>query len=369
MDEVKEITPRDLRNWLEAGKPVSILDVRPVHERAEWFIPGSIYVNAYDKLKAHHPEALQGLHLDRTVPVVTACAGGKTSMLAARLLQQQGFEVYSLKGGMKAWSLAWNTASIAFPEFEIIQFRRTGKGCLSYLLVSKNEAIAVDASLPIEVYIETLKEKQLNLVQVIETHIHADHLSRSKLLADSYNKPIALPVPNHVSFDYAPLDGNSLLKVGNVTIKVIPAPGHTPESVCFLVDDKVLLTGDTLFVNGVGRPDLKAGEQGTIEKARMLYKSLKRILELPEDIIVMPGHSNQPIDFDDRPVQTTIGNIKKSVSILQLTEQDFINTILQRIPPAPANYQLIVDRNYKGDLGNINPIDLEAGANNCAIPG
>src|SRR6187431_3032246 len=107
MEGAKEVSTETLRNWLEAGKEVSILDVRPVQERSEWFIPGSIYFNAYDKLKTHKPDALHGLHLDKTIPVVTVCAAGKTSSIAADQLNEQGFEVYSLQGGMKAWSLAW----------------------------------------------------------------------------------------------------------------------------------------------------------------------------------------------------------------------------------------------------------------------
>ena len=84
IETIQTIDTATLRDWLETGKPVNILDIRPIQERTEWFIPGSIYFNAYDKLKANNPNALQGLHLDKTVPVVTICAGGKTSVIAAR---------------------------------------------------------------------------------------------------------------------------------------------------------------------------------------------------------------------------------------------------------------------------------------------
>ena len=154
MESGQQINTNTLRTWLETGKKVSILDIRPIQERTEWFIPGSIYFNAYDKLKANNREALHGLFLDKTIPVVTICAGGKTSLIAAGLLQKQGFEAYSLEGGMNGWSLSWNTARISFPNFEIIQFRRTGKGCLSYIIASNDEAIVVDASLQIEAYQE-----------------------------------------------------------------------------------------------------------------------------------------------------------------------------------------------------------------------
>lgn len=367
MEGAKEINTSTLSTWLATGKQVSILDIRPIQERAEWFIPGSIYFNAYDKLKANNREALQGLHLDKTIPVVTICAGGKISLIAAGLLHDQGFEAYSLQGGMKGWSLAWNTAKLSFPDFEIIQFRRTGKGCLSYVVASNNQAIAVDASLPIEVYQHILQKENLQLKQVIETHIHADHLSRSKQLAERNNATLHLPAPNKVNFDFVPITDITVFQIGNISIKTIQTPGHTLESTSYLIDDKVLLTGDTLFINGVGRPDLKANNDEAIQKSKMLYQSLQKILALDDNIIVLPAHTSQPIDFDNTPIQTTIGSIKENVDMLKLSEAEFVHTIQQRIPPTPANYLSIVEKNIKGDFNDINPVDLEAGANRCAI--
>jgi len=367
MESPGQIDTNTLRTWLENGKEVSVLDIRPIQERTEWFIPDSIYFNAYDKLKANDPTALKGLYLDKTVPVVTICAGGKTSLIAAGLLQKQGFEAYSLEGGMKSWSLSWNIARISFTDFEIIQFRRTGKGCLSYIIASNGEAIAADASLPIEAYQEILTNENLQLKHVIETHIHADHLSRSKQLAESNNATLHLPSPNKVVFDFIPVNDTTVLTIGKISIKAIKTPGHTVESTSYLVDDKVLLTGDTLFINGVGRPDLKANNDEAIQRSEMLYQSLQKLLALDERIVVLPAHTSQPVNFDHTPIQTTIGEIKRTVHMLKLTEEEFINTILQRIPPTPANYLSIVEKNIKGDFSDINPIDLEAGANRCAI--
>ena len=367
MEELKEINTNTLRTWLETGKEVSILDIRPMQERTEWFIPGSIYFNAYDKLKTKDPNALKSLHLDKTIPVVTVCAGGKTSLIAAGLLHEQGYEAYSLQGGMKEWSLSWNTAKLSFPDFEVIQFRRTGKGCLSYIISSKNDAIVVDASLPIQAYQEILKKHNWKLKHVIETHIHADHLSRAKQLAESSNATLHLPIPNKVDFDFTPVDETTVFKIGNIRIKAIQTPGHTLESASYLIDDKVLLTGDTLFINGVGRPDLKANNEEAKQKSKMLYQSLQKLLALDENIIVLPAHTSQPVDFDSIPIQATIGSIRHNVAMLKLGEGEFVNTILQRIPATPANYLSIVEKNIKGDFSDINPVDLEAGANRCAV--
>ena len=356
-----------LQQWLATGKKVNVLDIRPKNEWTEWYIPGSIYFDVYDKLRAKDSGVLEKLYIDKSIPVVTVCAGGKTSLMAAELLRDYGFEAYSLKEGMKGWSLSWNTAIISFPGFEVTQLRRTGKGCLSYIISSNQEAVVVDASLPVEVYEQILKENNLTLKYVIETHIHADHLSRSRQLALRNNAPLYLPVPNKVNFEFLPIDPAIPLQVGSISMAGIQTPGHTLESTSFLVNENLALTGDTLFINGVGRPDLKSNTEETVLKATMLYESLQKLLALPGSIIVLPAHTSKPVDFDNKPIQTSLGDIKKNVSILQLNEEEFIKTLLQRIPPTPDNYLSIVEKNLKGDFSDINPIDLEAGANRCAI--
>jgi rhodanese-related sulfurtransferase len=117
-----------LRAMLERHAPVTILDVRPAAERAEWSIPGSIHRDVYDALRAGDPSALSDLTLPKDQPIVTVCARGRTSEIAAAYLRQRGLDAHSLNGGMKAWSLAWNMAGIEEAHTTLIQFRRTGKG-------------------------------------------------------------------------------------------------------------------------------------------------------------------------------------------------------------------------------------------------
>jgi len=365
--EQYSISANKLQEWLDKGSPVFVLDVRPEDQRQEWQIPGSHYINAYKRLNQGDISVLDEIDIPKDAKVVTVCAAGRTSQLASEALRQKGFDALSLEGGMKAWSNAWNIASKQFDNFKVIQIRRTGKGCLSYFVASGKEAIIIDASVDVEVYQKIAKEHQLSVKYVIETHIHADHLSRSKQLAENSKATLHLPVPNKVSFDFVPVNDTTVFQIGNINIKAILTPGHTLESTSYLIDDKVLLTGDTLFINGVGRPDLKANNDEVMQKSKMLYKSLQKLLSLDESLIVLPAHSSQPVDFDNIPIQATIGNIKKTVAMLQLNEEEFITTILQRIPPTPDNYLSIVEKNIKGDFSDINPVDLEAGANRCAI--
>jgi rhodanese-related sulfurtransferase len=119
-----------LRYMLERGERVTVVDVRKEEDRAEWFIPGSVHVEAYDALNAGDERAMEGLELPEGLPVVTVCGRGRSGAVAAEQLRRQGCEALSLDGGMKAWSLAWNAAEVPLSasSAEVVQMRRTGKG-------------------------------------------------------------------------------------------------------------------------------------------------------------------------------------------------------------------------------------------------
>ena len=119
-----------LRDMLERGEQVTIVDVRKGEDHAEWSIPGSVHVDVYDALNSGDDGAMEGLELPEGAPVVTVCGRGRSSAVAAEQLRRQGYEALSLWGGMKAWSLVWNTAEVPLPgvSAEVVQMRRTGKG-------------------------------------------------------------------------------------------------------------------------------------------------------------------------------------------------------------------------------------------------
>src|SRR5437868_8139364 len=176
------ISTEGLRELLERGSPVTVLDVRPAAERAEWSIPGSVHADVYEALRRRDPNALADFHPTNGGHVVTVCAAGKTSMLAAERLRARGLDAMSLEGGMRAWSLAWNTAEVPClgSTARIVQLRRTGKGCLSCLIGSNGEAAVVDASLEPQIYHRLAHERGWRIRTVLATHVHADHLSRAR---------------------------------------------------------------------------------------------------------------------------------------------------------------------------------------------
>ncbi|HLJ36288.1 MAG TPA: MBL fold metallo-hydrolase [Ktedonobacteraceae bacterium] len=363
------ITVERLRRWLEEGRPVTMLDVRPAAERAEWYIPGSLHIDAYAALQAHDPHALAQVALPANAPVVTVCAAGKTSQIAAEQLAARGMQVYSLEGGMKAWSLAWNTAELEVPQSKarIIQLRRTGKGCLSYLIGADNEAFVIDASLEPQVYLELADAHDWQITRVFDTHIHADHLTRSRQLAQMSGAMLFLPAQERVSFPFTAIYDSNTFDTGAMQLTALHTPGHTPESTCYLLNNQILFTGDTLFLNSVGRPDLKAEAQETQMRATALYSSLHRLLALPLDTLVLPGHTSEPVPFDGVPIVSPLARIDEQVDVLHVPHSSFIAHILARIPPTPPNYERIVRLNEQGIFPEDDVTNLEAGANRCAI--
>ena len=359
----------ELRAMLEAREPVTVLDGRAAEDRAEWVIPGSVHVDAYAALQAGDPTALADVAMPRDAPVVTVCGAGKVSLVAMEQLQARGYDARSLAGGMKAWSLAWNTGEVPVPgsRATVIQVRRTGKGCLSYLVGSDDQAVVIDAALEPRVYTALAAERGWTITRVLDTHVHADHLSRSRQLAEMTGATLSLPEQDRVSYPFDPVRDGDALRVGGARLVALRSPGHTPESTSYLLEGRALFSGDTLFLAGVGRPDLEASAEEARVRARLLHASLRRLTALPAETIVLPGHTSEPVPFDGQPITATLGEVVDRVRALHLPEDEFVEAILGRIPPTPPNHARIVALNEAGELPEGDPTDLEAGANRCAV--
>jgi glyoxylase-like metal-dependent hydrolase (beta-lactamase superfamily II) len=303
-------------------------------------------------------------------PVVAVCNVGRTSLLAVDRLRRRGLDARSLEGGMQGWSLAWNAAPVPVrgSPVSIVQLRRTGKGCLSYLIGSRGEAAVIDPSVDPGVYLALAAQHGWRITAVLDTHVHADHLSRSRPLAQGAGARLYLPDQQRVKFPFEPLRDSDEIRVGDATIRVFSTPGHTPESACYLIDGAALCTGDTLFVNAVGRPDLKTSDrEESARRARALYQSLARLAALPAETVVLPCHTGSPVPFDGQPISARLSDALRAAAALGTTEDGFVQAILSRIPPTPPNHLYIVEFNESGEFPPFDPTMLEAGANRCAV--
>lgn len=217
------------------------------------------------------------------------------------------------------------------------------------------KAVAVDVVAGDEPwFIEEAKKAGVSITHVIDTHVHADHYSGGRQLAAMLGAPYCLHEVDRsvVQFDFEPLRDGQTLDLGNVQVQVLHTPGHTPDSICLLVTDLrrggapwFVLTGDTLFVGAVGRPDL-AGQERVM--AGQLHDSLQaKLLGLPADVEIYPGHqagSACGVGLSGKP-SSTIGFEKRWNPMLSMSRDDFITELTREIPPRPADMDRMVAAN------------------------
>lgn len=207
----------------------------------------------------------------------------------------------------------------------------------------------VDPQLDVVQYLDTAQRNDMRVAYVIDTHVQADHHSGGRRLAAETGAYYALHASAQVNFTFLPLHDEQDLDLGNVSIRVLHTPGHTPESICLLVTDKTrgpepwfLLTGDTLFVGAVGRPDLPGRIQASAEE---LYQSLhSKLLSLPETLEIYPTHfsgSACGAGMSGKPC-TTLSFERRFNPMLSLPKQEFISTLTNNLPPKPAEGEEIL---------------------------
>ena len=225
------------------------------------------------------------------------------------------------------------------------QFLDERYGCASYMVASRqtHEAAIVDPSLDMEPYEAVLRERDFQLRYVIDTHVHADHLSGARQLAAKHGASVCLYESAQVAYPYRPLRDGEELELGQLRLRVWHTPGHRSELLSVLIinpprspEPSIVLTGDSLLVGDVGRPDFGGGEPAA------QFESMKRLLRLPDWIAVFPGHFEGPCGkgMCGRP-STTIGFERRYNPMAQLNREAFLATITSDIPARPLNMAAI----------------------------
>ena len=252
----------------------------------------------------------------------------------------------------------------------VVQVRRRGKGCLSYLVGAGDQAFVVDPSADVDVYVRLAEEHGWAISRVLESHLHADHLSGARELCEQTGASLHLNPADAFGFPYVPLhDGDRFELTASVDVEVraMHTPGHTRGSTVFLVGERVLLSGDTLFVESVGRPDLADRAE---EFARDLYHSLHdQVLALPDHVLVLPAHYGDGVVVrPDQPVGAVLGDLRQTLEPLTYDEEAFVSWASARSIVRPRNYVEIVEANMgrtSRPLGALR--GLEMGPNRCAV--
>ncbi|MGE0703778.1 MAG: MBL fold metallo-hydrolase, partial [Vicinamibacterales bacterium] len=202
---------------------------------------------------------------------------------------------------------------------------------------------------------------------VLEPHVPADHVSRARDLAHRVDAALLLPQQDRVRFRFTPIADGDRIAIGKASLTALHTPGHTDESMCFLLNEAAVFTGDTLFVTGVGRPDLHAAHgDAARRRAASLYASLDRVRRLSPELLVLPAHTSDPVAFDGRAVTAPLREIYAWLNDWLASESSFVDHVTAHLPPAPPNFARIVDFNETGELPD-DTTELEAGANRCAV--
>ncbi|MGF9908085.1 MBL fold metallo-hydrolase [Brevibacillus porteri] len=373
---VQAMTAPELTQLLFAQEELFILDVRNTSDYEAWQIEGhrvvSMNIPYFDLLDGVEA-VLEKIPVKQKVLVV--CAKEGSSIFVAEMLAEAGFtHVSYLQGGMKAWSEHLEPVKVGDLRDggAIYQFVRIGKGCLSYMIVSGGEAAVVDTLRMTDVYEAFAAKHQWTIKHTIDTHLHADHISGGKKLADRLDASYWLPEKDaeEVTYSYRKLEEGQEIQVGATKIAILPiySPGHTIGSTSLIVDDTYFLTGDSLFVASIGRPDLAGKAEDWVgDLHNTLYNRYK---ELPEHLVVLPAHFGSYMELGPMGVVSArLGDLYRNNPGLTIAdESEFRHIVTHHLPPQPNAYQEIRQVN----MGKLKPSEeeqqeMEVGPNRCAI--
>ncbi|SDM54620.1 thiosulfate/3-mercaptopyruvate sulfurtransferase [Halogranum gelatinilyticum] len=376
------LTATDLRDRIDDAD-FELVDTRLADDFAGWHIDGAVNYpyKPGDDFDPERFKAETGVTEDDTI--YTICAKGISSNDFADVLDEHGFDdVTVVSDGMQGWSAVYDVVEIptASDGIEILQIQRRAKGCLGYLVgdVESREAAVIDASRHTDEFVTAAEERGYTITHVFDTHVHADHVSGGRNLADEVGATYHLGADARdrgVEYAYDALSPNEVVRVGDVDVKALATPGHTSEMVSYLVDGEAVMTGDSLFVGSVGRTELQFGGGGAADGAHLLYRSLHRtLLAEPDSVTVLPGHfalSNDGEATDGtpgEPISATVGELRTGQDLLQVDEETFVSRLTDRLPEKPPNYETVIDVNTgRRRLDDEQEAtELELGPNRCA---
>jgi glyoxylase-like metal-dependent hydrolase (beta-lactamase superfamily II)/rhodanese-related sulfurtransferase len=313
------ITPRELYDGISEGTIPFILDVRNQDEFAAWQVEGTKPVDTKNVPIWVAVEDVESLAKDVPQDSVVICAHGNGSAMLLDMLSEAGVETRNLEGGTAAWAeLLVPMPLQCLPEGVVgWQILRPSKACLSYMIgVPGKDAIVVDPARYPDPYIELAASEGMTITHVIDTHVHADHISGGHELAEKVGAEYHLPLEDaggSIPWPNTPLEDGTEIDLGGHTVATfaIKMPGHTPGTTCVHIPGHLLLTGDTVFVRGVGRPDLTGKAD---ELARELYFTVnEKLRPLDSNTTVLPAHWSTVDEMgDDGMVKTTLGQVFES---------------------------------------------------------
>lgn len=389
--EKTTITVSELKQMLDRGDEFVLLDVRNDDEVSRWSIEGrtkppTVHIPYFVAIE--DPEDFIAT-VERQIPkdkfVVAVCAkGGSSEWIANEFLRPRGYQIANLQDGMVAWGSYYDAHKVpesAKDVVRVIQLERTARGCLHYIVNYDDKAVVIDPPRHFERVLEITQERGWRITHIFDTHAHADHISGGPQLSKVTGAPYYLHPYDAIhpidvlpaTFEFEWLRDGMTFRLGEATLKVIHIPGHTLGNIAYLLEGKrrYLFTGDSIFIVSIARPDL--GGRGETWSPIWYETLTKKLLTLPDDVLVLPGHFSKHGEARaDGVFAATLGQLKQTNDDLRKTmtisKEEFVSWILSNLPEFPPQYVDI----KRVNAGLLQPDEekaneLEAGKNICAL--
>ena len=374
--EVQSFTAHDLFTWLTRKEDFLLLDVRNDVEFARFKVEGPY---PFDMVNVPYMEFIEMeedsvARVPRGKKVRVVCAKEGSSKFVGEILVQHGFEdVAHMLVGIKAWGNLLEPVRVGAGEgYELYQFRRPGKASCSYGLISGKEMMVFDPAKNIPFYLDFAKDKGCAIIKTFETHRQADYISGSEMLRQNVGAEIVAPEDDFAvaKFPYTPArdDDRHRFSSGGPEVDILHTPGHTPGSTCYRVDGKYLITGDTVFIQSIGRPDLGGMAEAW---SGMLFKTMTEILlKLDDRTVILPGHYMDWDEADENlAFAAPMGKIKEiNKAIYTIADETaFFDFIQANMRTQPEEYAKI--REINAGLVEVDEAQqeiMDIGKNECA---
>lgn len=365
---------KDLFQWLTDKEDILVVDVRNEKDFSRFQVESPYpfdmtNVSYYDFMEIEE-ESVAKVPKGRAIRIV--CAKEGSAKYVGEILVKHGFDdVRYLTGGIKTWgNLLVPKAVREGDDYSLYQFIRPGKASCSYGLCSGNEMMLFDPSRNVDFYLDFAKSKNCTITKTFETHLQADYIAGSRQIAEQTGADFF----GGIDFDgtkagHKAVTDNEIHRFGNggPDVKVLFTPGHTPGSLTFIVDNTYMLSGDTVFIQSIGRPDL--GGQ-VDEWAVLLFNTIQQVAKLDDSLLVLPGHYMEWAEADEDLIFClTFRQVKdRNKDVFSMTEEkDFIQYIKDNMRQQPPEYALIRLANGNMEQYDIDKQEeLDLGKNECA---
>lgn len=376
MSSLKSYSADDLFSFLTQKEDMIVLDVRNEEDFGRFSVEGPfpfdmVNVPYFDFMEEEDASVAKVSH---EKPVKVVCAKEGSAQYVGEILMNHGFkDVAFLTGGIKTWGnmLTPKRINPESDDYALYQFIRPAKASCNYGLLYKGEMVNFDPSRNYDFYHSFADSQNVKIVRTFETHLQADYISGSKKIADVTGAEIMANVDDFkdASFQYSGVKDGESYSVGGdgPEIKVLHSPGHTPGSTSYIIDDKYFITGDTVFILSVGRPDLGGKAE---EWSVMLFDTLtNKVQNLDKKLKVLPGHFMEWNEANDSLlfVENLGEVIHRNAGVFKIaTPENFTQYIKDNMRKSPEIYGEIRKVNVGWLDVDMNEADImDLGKNEC----